>query len=204
MTGNPEPRPDDLLRVFIAVEISEEVREALRRLQDTLKRAPARVGWVAPENVHLTLAFLGDVFRAALPGFEAALDAVALDAAPFRFEASGAGYFGSARSPRVLWVGVSDESGGLGRLQERVATAARGLGLKVEDRPFKPHLTLGRVRSPQGAHELTSLMASAKNTGCGWVDVQRLLLMQSHLEHQGVRYSILHASALKGAQHHGG
>lgn len=189
---------DAVIRCFIAVEISEEVRAGLAALQGDLKKTGARVGWVAPQNIHLTLVFLGDVFSAQVPVLAGRLDAIAAEVPPFGYAVTGAGYFGSARSPRVLWAGVEEEPV-LERLQRRVGQVARELGFRLEDRPFRPHLTLGRVRARVRADELTSALASANNTAFGSVSVERLLLMQSHLEHQGVRYSVLHASALKGA-----
>jgi RNA 2',3'-cyclic 3'-phosphodiesterase len=190
---------DEVIRSFVAVEISDEVREELKAFQQDLKKAGARVGWVAPENIHLTLVFLGDVFRSQVEPLANALDAVAAQTAPFRYDVAGSGFFGSPRSPRVLWVGVNEQGHTVAGLQARVAAAVRGLGLEVEDRPFHAHVTLGRVHTRDGVDELTSLLASAKSTNYGSVEVHRLRLMQSHLEHQGVRYSVLHESALKGA-----
>ena len=191
--------PDDVIRSFIAVEISDGVRDGLKALQQDLKEAGARVGWVAPENIHLTLVFLGDIFRSQVQPLANALDEVAAQLRAFRCEVAGTGFFGSPRSPRVIWVGVNEQGNAVAELQLRAVAAVRGLGLKTEDRPFHPHLTLGRVRTRDRVDELTSRLASAKSTTFGSVEVRRLLLMQSHLEHQGVRYSVLHESALKGA-----
>jgi 2'-5' RNA ligase len=190
---------DDVIRAFIAIEISDEVREGLKALQQDLKRTGARVGWVAPENIHLTLVFLGDVFRSQVEPLANVLDVVAAEIVPFRYEVAGSGFFGSLRSPRVIWVGVNEQGNAVTEIQARAVAAVREVGLKTEDRPFHPHLTLGRIRSAGRVEELTSLLASAKSTTFGSVEVRRLLLMQSHLEHQGVRYSVLHESALKGA-----
>ncbi|MFH0878132.1 MAG: RNA 2',3'-cyclic phosphodiesterase, partial [Lentisphaerota bacterium] len=102
-------------------------------------------------------------------------------------------------SPRILWAGVEDPSSGLRTLQQDIERGVRELGFKIEDRPFKPHLTLGRVRSGFRADELTSAMAFDKNTNFGVVEVKHVLLMQSQMGHQGVRYTVIHESALKGA-----
>jgi len=190
---------DDVIRAFVAIEISDEVREGLKALQQDLKRADAKVGWVAPENIHLTLVFLGDIFRSQKESFCVVLDSVASHVLPFRYEVSGTGTFGSARSPRIIWVGLNAPPV-LAELQRGVVAGVRELGLKTEDRPFHPHLTLGRIRATNRVDELTSLLASARNASHGSVEVHRLLLMQSHLEHQGVRYSVLHESALKGVK----
>ncbi len=191
--------PDEVLRAFIAIEINDGVRKSLAGLEEALKASGARVGWVAPANIHLTLVFLGETFAARVPELAAALNAIAAGTPRFSCEVAGAGFFGSPRSPRVIWVGVREEAPVLPGLQARLAEAVCALGFHVEDRAFKPHLTLGRVRTRHRVDELTSLLQSANNTRHGSVDVCRLLLMQSHLEHQGVRYSVLHSSALKGA-----
>ena len=191
--------PDAVLRAFVAVAISDEIRRGIARLQDDLKKVGAKVGWIAPANIHLTLVFLGNIFQAKVGELGSALDAIAREFEPFRMEVAGAGWFGSAASPRVLWVGIAEPNQPLAALQGRVGEAVQSLDIPVEDRAFKPHLTLGRVRSKHRAVELTSVLGSAKNTAYGSVEIRRLLLMQSHLEHQGVRYSILHESALKGA-----
>ncbi len=191
--------PEDVVRSFVALEISDGVREALKALQQDLKKAGARVGWVAPENIHLTLVFLGDVFHSQIEPLAKSLDEVAAQTAAFSCDVAGSGFFGSPRAPRVLWIGVKDQDHAVTGLQSRVEAAVRGLGLKTEERAFHPHLTLGRVRTRDRVDELTSRLASATNAAYGSVEVRRLLLMQSHLEHQGVRYTVLHESALKGA-----
>jgi len=199
MSEDGQARGDEVLRAFIAVEIGEAVRTSLAALQQSLKKSHARVGWVAPENIHLTLVFLGDIFRAQVESLAAALSQVAAGTKCFEFSVGGTGFFGPSRSPRVLWVGVQDSSLALGRFQADIAAAVRGGGLKIEDRPFVPHLTLGRVRARDGVDELTSTLALARNTPYGTVNVRRLLLMQSHLEHRGVRYSVIKEMLLKGA-----
>ncbi len=190
----------DVLRIFLAVEISERARKEAARLIAHCKQAGARVSWTAPEKLHLTLNFLGDTFRARLAELSEMLDCAAAETPPFSYDLAGTGIFGSPRSPRVLWVGVRDVYGGLARLQSRLSEGIQALGVMLEKRPFLPHLTLGRVRSAGRADELTSALQSANNTHFGTVEVRRVLMMQSHLGHQGVRYSVYHESKLKGAQ----
>jgi RNA 2',3'-cyclic 3'-phosphodiesterase len=197
--GQEQTAGSEVIRSFMAIEIGDDVRRSLARFQDQLRKTDAHVGWVAPANIHVTLVFLGDIFASQVAPLSAAMDEIGTACAPFPLEVTGTGTFGSARSPRVIWAGIRDDGARLPALYERLAGAVRGLGLHVEDRPFKAHLTLGRVRSSRGADGLTSVVASANNTSFGFVKVERILLMQSHLEHQGVRYSVLHASALQGA-----
>lgn len=192
------PAADEVLRAFVAVEINAGVRAQLAQVLERLRAVGARVGWVAPENIHLTLVFLGNVFRAQVAGLGEALDRAAAGCPAFEFQVGGLGYFGAPQAPRVVWAGVAEQPA-LEALQRAAAAAVAAAGIRLEERPFKAHLTLGRVRSRQGADALTSALCSTTNTAFGSVPVRRMLFMRSELGHQGVRYSVLHESLLKGA-----
>ena len=140
------PAADEVWRLFVALEITEELRAQLRHLQDQLRRTGVRVGWTAPENLHLTLLFVGDFFAGRVPPLAAALDEAARGVPPFAFDVATLGFFGSPRSPRVLWAGVPAPPPELRALQARAAAAAVSCGVLLEKRPFSAHLTLGRVR----------------------------------------------------------
>jgi len=195
--------PEQLLRTFIAVELPADVRTALAREQARLKRLGANVGWVAPDNIHITLLFLGDIFGAQVAPLAAALDAVAAHHAPFELAVQGLGWFGPPRSPRVVWAGVSDPTHQLAALQQEVEEQARALELRTEARPFHPHLTLGRVRP--GGHAtlpaLTEALRQAIDTPYGRCAVGTVRLMQSRLGPGGALHSPLHESILKGISH---
>ena len=200
MQPSAQEKPDDVLRAFMALELNPDVRDRLARLQAEWKKAGARVSWVAPDNLHLTLVFLGDIFRSRLAELAQALDLAATGHPPFHFTAAGAGFFGSPRAPRVLWAGVHDPEGRITALQTDIAAAVRKLGFHLEARPFSAHLTLGRVRNSHGADALTSRVTSATSIAFGTVEVRRVRLMQSHLCHQGVNYTVIHEAYLKGAK----
>jgi 2'-5' RNA ligase len=190
--------PDNVIRAFIALEINEDVRRSLGALQAELKESGAQVSWVRPENIHLTLVFLGNVFEALVGPLSRRLDAIAAEISGFSLQVSGTGTFGSKRHPRVVWAGIEGVPPELEELHGKVAAAVRELDVPLENRPFRAHLTLGRVRSSRNVDALTSAVTSAKNTRHGAVDVRRVLLMRSRLDPQGAQYSILHESALKG------
>jgi len=190
---------DEVIRAFIAVEIEAPVRAALGEMQTRLKEAGVKVSWVAPENMHLTLAFLGNIPIEGVSKLGILLDRVAQNHGPFILNVEGLGFFGSRKSPRVIWVGMNDSSGTLTSLQRDIVEAVSALGYVMEKRVFKPHLTLGRVRSSQKVDSLTLALRSAKNVRFGSAGIERLLLMRSQLAPHGVRYTILHESALKGA-----
>jgi 2'-5' RNA ligase len=185
-------------RLFLALEIDDAVRSRIAAVQQALRSLPCRVAWVPPENIHLTVAFLGDVFLTEVPALAAALDGAARAVGSFTLNIQGLGTFGPPRVPRVVWAGVAAPPRELFALHQAAADVLERAGMRVEDRPFAPHLTLGRVKSARGAGALTSHLASIKNTAFGNVRMVRLLLMCSHLELPRAKYSVLHASSLKG------
>ena len=194
---------EQVLRAFIAVAIPDEVRTALVAQQAQLRKLGTRIGWVAPDNIHITLLFLGDIFGAQVRPLSAALDTVAAQYAPFELAVAGLGWFGPPHSPRVVWAGVSDPAQKLVALQKQIEEQARALGLRTESRPFHPHLTLGRARP--GGHvtlpALTRALKQAKNTIYGRCVVDNVRLLQSRLEVTGARYNLLHEAKLKGIRH---
>lgn len=182
-----------MFRSFIAIDIPSHPRSALERAQAKLKLTRAHVGWVPAPNIHLTLAFLGDISESAAEALGFGLDRVAAETAPFTFEVHGVGSYGSGRSPRVIWAGVKDCEP-LNELHARITEVLIQQDLRVEDRVFKPHLTLGRVRSSRGRSALTEAMSKVEQKEFGTVEADRILLMKSTLLPTGAQYSIEHQS----------
>ncbi len=180
------------LRAFVAAAVSEPVRARLAETQARLKAAGAGVGWVAPGNLHLTLVFLGDLFESAATAFGEAAQAAAARHAPFAgLDLRGLGTFGNPRAPKVVWAGLAGDLQPLLALQADLADAARGAGIRIDARPFHPHLTLGRVRSARRARDLVEALAPFQDTVFGPLAVDRVLLMQSRLGPQGPTYTCL-------------
>ena len=184
------------IRTFVAIPLEEEMHRQLARLIDNLRESmPARaVRWVAPENIHLTLKFLGDVPPAQIDAITEALRRAASTATPFSFELVGFGCFPSARRPRVLWVGIRETSGSLQSLQEAVEKELGQLGFKREERGFSPHLTLGRVReeAPASAvREIGQLMEKLEFGVLGQQEVTSIHLFKSDLRPTGPIYTSL-------------
>ncbi|MBU0676801.1 MAG: RNA 2',3'-cyclic phosphodiesterase [Verrucomicrobia bacterium] len=198
---NTEPAS---LRAFLAVGLNAQVRRKLSALQAEWRKLGARVSWVRPENLHITLLFLGDIFPAQAEDIGRQLDEVTASLHPFGIQVDDVGWFGSPRSPRVIWAGIRDERAGLTSIHGRISQRIRAMGIGLESREFRGHVTMGRVRSAKGVHELTSAIASAKNTQHGGVLVDRVLLMKSDLTPPGPHYSVLHESLLKGDTANGG
>jgi 2'-5' RNA ligase len=182
------------LRLFLALEPSEPVRRRVAALQAELRRADARdaVRWVAGENVHLTLQFLGAVPEERVAALEAAARAAAAGAAPLALEVAGAGAFPNGRRARVVWAGVRGEVPALARLVAALGERLAPLGHPAETRPFSPHLTLGRSRDPRGAAGLAAALGHAGEGAppATW-RVAEVVLFRSHLSARGPRYEAL-------------
>jgi len=193
------------VRAFVAVDLGAPVKTQLGVLQRELKaRTPAgAVRWVPPDAVHLTLKFLGDVPEERVGEIVAALQRVCGPLAPLSFSVAGAGCFPNLRRPNVVWVGVEDPSGALRALQAAVEKALNPLGFPPENRPFKPHLTLGRTQRNAPGEDLHAVgeRVGALAVGTlGQVDVREILLMRSDLLPGGARYTPLARILLGGAE----
>jgi RNA 2',3'-cyclic 3'-phosphodiesterase len=141
--GGPAQR---LHRLFVAVDPSPEARDHLADALAGLAEAPGGPRWTAPGRWHLTLLFLGAVPDRQVGDLAAALGPQVRAGAPRRLLLAGAGRFGSVRRPQVAWIGVDGDVPALADLAGRLAAEARALRLEVEERPFRPHLTVGRWR----------------------------------------------------------
>lgn len=184
-------------RAFIALEITEEVRRRIERAQEILKEAGGDVGWVAVHNTHMSLAFLGDISPDTVAQISQMLDRVVPQVAGFDVEINGVGCFGREDSPRVLWAGVSGGRDEVLKLQEAVAVGLAGLGIELEDREFRPHITLGRVKSSRRRRELSDCAKQMASFSFGACRVGRVVLMRSVLKPAGPEYSVLHAAFVK-------
>ncbi|MGC4121535.1 MAG: RNA 2',3'-cyclic phosphodiesterase [Myxococcales bacterium] len=133
------------MRLFVALELDDLARKRLADYQHRLQSLDRAVRWVNPEQIHLTLKFLGEVPDRQIPELAQAVDSLATQPA-FEFVMESVGYFGSPRSPRVIWAGVRMPNPALTALQKASETAISPLGYPPEDRAYSPHLTLGRVK----------------------------------------------------------
>jgi 2'-5' RNA ligase len=186
------------VRLFLAITLPDSLKHAIHTATEPLRNAAPAIRWVASEQLHITLKFLGEVPDAGLPPIESALTSVANMSAAFRMEFNGVGGFPNLRRPRVLWLGVT-EAAALHSLQERLETAIAPLGFPREARPFHPHLTLGRVGAEVPAEQLRSSERAAR--GIEYKDtmlVSSAELMLSRLSPKGARYEVLRSASLKG------
>ena len=189
------------IRSFIAIELSEEVKTGLRRLQAELKLPQHTfVKCVAPDGIHLTLKFLGNISTQKVAEITRVMEQASLGISPFQLQITEVGAFPNMRQPRVLWVGIKGELDKLTGWQKRIDNGLVPLGFAKETRPFTPHLTLARVRegcSPGDRRSLGELVMKTPVEFNHALAVNSLNLMKSQLLPGGAVYSRLAEVKLK-------
>lgn len=184
-------------RLFIALPISDEIRKECEALQAVGKTKIASVKWVDPRQIHLTLVFLGWTDPTLQAEIERVIREVSEAAAPFSINVTGLGVFPQLRSPKVVWAGVPEEKP-LMALQQALAKKIGSAGLPLESRPYRPHLTLGRVREGSVPDPFVRWITEEKEKTLGTCAVTQVMLMESQLGPGGSVYNCRFASALKG------
>lgn len=184
----------EMIRAFVAIEFPAGTQTTLATTgRELSKFVPAgSVKWVRPEQIHLTLFFLGDTPTDKLPAVAIGLDAVTAQFAPLTLQLDKLGCFPAPRRPRVIWVGLKGETDKLRALQKGIEGMLRPLGWPAESKPFTPHLTLGRVREGQGPLELPWGQEVVSRP----VSVSAIHLIQSDLRPAGPIYTIRHTANL--------
>jgi RNA 2',3'-cyclic 3'-phosphodiesterase len=179
-------------RTFCAIELPPEVREQLASHAKQLREAvpEASASWSKPENVHLTLKFFGNVAKDKLARISEAATRVAGEFSPFKIRIGGTGVFPRRSRPQVLWVGVEDSSGRLSDLQQRLEEEFARAGFAKEDRGYRPHLTIARLRRPEDARELGEAHIQKKFSFID-VPVNEFALFRSQLSPKGSIYTVI-------------
>lgn len=189
----------NIVRTFVAVEIPGEVRERAAQLIKSLRNTDAKVRWVEPRNMHWTLKFLGDVDLRETPDVCSAVAEAVADFAPFDVEARGAGAFPDPSRPRTVWIGMGQGSEQMIAMHDAIDRALGRLGYREENRRFRPHLTIGRVRnSPGGIEELGQLIQQHADFASGLSTVYEVTIFSSDLDEDGPTYEPLGHAELKG------
>ena len=189
------------IRLFVAVfphaEVARRLVEATRELAAGL--SPRAVAWTRPEQIHLTLNFLGSVERGKVEGFQRAVEAACGRAGPIPLQARGLGCFPSPVRARVIWAGLSGNVTALEALKGALDESLAPLGFVPETRPFQPHLTLGRVKLLNGGdrRHLTATLPKWRETDFGAWTAERVDLMQSVLSPGGAEYAMVQSFPLE-------
>ena len=174
------------MRIFIAIDITEEIRARLGELIETLRSTARGLRWADPGGMHLTLKFIGEISEEKLKPVEEALGSVRVGE-PIQLTFRNLGFFPGDRHPRVFWVGV-EAPPSLAQLVAQIDRALSPLGIAPEQRAFSPHLTLGRFRSEDGLERLREAIARHRTAEFGRLEAKEFCVFQSILGPHGARY----------------
>ena len=189
------------IRSFLAVNLELEtvraIAERQRQLRERCDEAGAKIRWVPPANMHVTIRFLGQVTEPMVRALKDALEPVARRHGPFEAQALGLGAFPDPAKAKVVWVGVESE-GRLERLYEDVSSCLDETGFRAEKRPFRSHLTIGRVKHPGADGAIAACFEDADELRFGGSTIRDLLCYRSDLHPQGADYSVMWRLPLSG------
>lgn len=179
------------VRTFIAIKLTPEIISNISRVQEELKRTDAQVKWVEPDNIHLTLKFLGYITKEELEKVKLATREALKPLAPLEVRVYGLSAFPKIEYPRVIWVGIDRGREVLKRIASNLEERLAIIGFVKEKRPFSPHLTLGRVKSSKGRERLIEAFIKLKASNLGNMRVTQISIMKSELKPQGPIYTSL-------------
>ncbi|MHB8584628.1 MAG: RNA 2',3'-cyclic phosphodiesterase [Thermoplasmatota archaeon] len=183
-------------RAFIAVSVGSP--PAIARVLGELARVEADLKVVPPENVHVTLAFLGQTDERLVPKVRDAMASAARGVAPMDVTLRGLGTFPPHGSPRVIWVAMEGASA-LSGMEAALRPPLGAVGFELDARPFQPHLTLARARSARGAADVRAFVEARSTEEFGTVRIEDVRLYKSHLSPKGPTYDVVECVPLGAA-----
>ena len=181
----------ETLRTFVAIALPRQLTACLGKIQDQLRVHRFNIRWIRPENIHLTLKFLGDTPAGDLSKLDEALTEAACGHPPFSLFLKGFGAFPGFDRPRVVWVGIDGQIAALQALRRAVAGSLAAIGVPPDSRPFRGHLTLGRVKGRVAAAHLRGAAETLQTLAGGHFVVDRIVLFRSELKPTGAVYTRL-------------
>lgn len=179
------------IRTFLAIDLPEEIQNEIGKIQKRLKPKVEGVRWTRPEGVHLTLKFFGYVQGEDFTNIFSAVSESAEGVKPFTLEIGQIGAFPGPTRPRIIWIGISGESDRLVELQLNLDRKLEQIGFPTEERAFKPHLTLGRVKVPGSAVGFSKVLDEGRSYRAGSFRAEGLTLFRSDLRPDGAIYTRL-------------
>ena len=181
----------DTIRAFIAIELNSDTQEGLARIQSELRSARADVKWVKPQNIHLTLKFLGNIDSSQAEKIKQILDEIGNKFKSFESDLNELGAFPKPKTPRVIWVGMQKGKDQVISIVNDLENKISEIGILREDRTFHPHVTLGRLRSPHNRSGLVEFLEKNKTIPPLNFTADKIVLFKSTLTPQGPIYEPL-------------
>ena len=179
-----------MIRTFIAIELSEHIKKELSDIEKELKETKAVAKWVKPDDIHLTLKFLGNVEEEKIELIKKSIQESVKGVTPFIIDLKDIGAFPSPSRPRVIWVGVQSGKERIKNLAESIEGNLEKIGFKKEDRQFSAHITLGRIKSLVNIDKLKDLIKEKKYHSSSF-EVSKIAIMRSDLTPEGPIYTKL-------------
>ncbi len=187
----------ETLRTFIAVELPNDIHDSLQKLQNNLKDSMPDVRWTKYGNIHLTLKFLGDIESSKVDKISVSIQNVANEFLPFTVSLARIGAFPNSRKPSIIWVGIEEGSGEIVQIANRIESSMEKLGFAKEKRPFRPHLTIGRIRELKHPSIMAKSLENNEIGEIGRFRVEKLSFIKSQLDPSGSIYTTLSEALLK-------
>lgn len=178
------------MRTFIAVEVPDSAKDRIAQMVNRLKATGTDIKWVEPDNIHVTLKFLGNIGTGQPAVIRDGLSAALDTADAFDLKLGRIGAFPDMNRPRVFWISIVEGRDELVAMQHRIETELHARGFVREERPFSPHLTIGRVRSPRGLTKLTDLIGDMAFETEPF-SVKRAAVVKSDLKPDGPMYTVI-------------
>ncbi len=180
------------IRTFVAIDLSSDINEGLKSLQNKLiNECPGKIAWVKPENIHLTLKFLGEIEEDRWKQIFLSLKEVASRYLPFNVFVKGLGCFPRIESPRVVWAGIACEGDELISIQKDVDKCLNEFDFPEDKRKYHAHLTLGRIKVLKERMRWKKLIESLQDVEVGTLAVEKIVLVKSTLKPAGAVYTVL-------------
>ena len=186
----------DTIRAFIALELPEEIIAFIRKIQEGLRSYGFKARWVRPENIHLTLKFLGDINSEEIKKAGDAIISAASENASMSLSAKGIGFFPGVKRSQVIWTGIAGQTRELADLQKTLDGKLDTVGFPKEKRPFKGHLTIARIKRKIDARRLVDAMKEFAKFESKTFIADEVVLFKSELKPSGAVYTMLMSVAL--------
>lgn len=180
------------MRLFIAVPLPEKIQNQIFQESSDLRGSDAPIHWIPHENLHLTLKFLGEVPADRIQKIQDSMINAVKDFHPFEINFAGVGAFPSLTHPRVIWVGTTEGQETLAKLAKELENQLEVLGFSKEERPYKSHLTIGRVRERKSVKDFKEKAVTFEKTSFAGFSVNMISLMQSILSPKGAAYKTVY------------
>ncbi|MCX5833146.1 MAG: RNA 2',3'-cyclic phosphodiesterase [Deltaproteobacteria bacterium] len=186
-------QPEKMMRTFLAIDIPKEITDSMEKIQYRLRNSlkEGMIRWTKPNSVHLTLKFFGSISDRDIEHITGLLKDSVKGFKPFELTAEKVGVFPNSRQPRVLWLGITGGDNSFMTLQKQIDDDLHGIGFPREERPFRPHLTLGRTKAHRGIEGLSAVLEEFKDYRAGTFPAAGLTLYRSDLRPEGSIYTKL-------------